>query len=155
MTARLIETSIAILAPSEDVWRVLTDPALMTQWMAEPEMRLEIDTNWQVGSPIVMRGRHHVRFEDRGIIRRFEPYSLLEYTHLSSVSRLPDLPENYTTLAFHLAPAGDYTVLTLRISNFPTEAIFKHFDFYWRTTMLVLKRHIEDAAPGKTTPADR
>lgn len=143
--ARLIDTSISIDAPPSAVWRALTDPVLMKEWMAEPEMQLNIVTDWTVGTPVVITGRHHVRFENRGVVLRFEPDSVLEYSHLSSVSRLPDRPESYTKLSFRLAAAGSYsTALCLTISAFPTESIFRHFDFYWRTTLGILKRFVEE-----------
>jgi uncharacterized protein YndB with AHSA1/START domain len=143
--ARVIDTSIAIDAPPSSVRRALTDPALMKQWMAEPEMQLEIAADWTVGGAVVIAGRHHVRFENRGTVLRCEPDAVLEYTHLSSVSRLPDRPESYTTLTFRLSPAGsNATTLALAIRGFPSESIFRHFDFYWRTTPAILKRFVEE-----------
>ncbi len=137
---RLIDTSIFLDAPPSEVWRALTDPVLMAQWMAEPEMQLDIATDWQVGGPIVVTGRHHVRFENRGTVLRFEPYSALAYTHLSSVSRLSDVPRNRTTIEFGLTPLDSRaTSLHLRISGFPTESIYRHFDFYWRVTLPLLQ----------------
>jgi uncharacterized protein YndB with AHSA1/START domain len=145
--ARVIDASIGIAAPPSAVWRALTDPALMKKWMAEPEMQIDIVTDWTVGSPVVITGRHHVRFENRGVVLRFEPGSVLEYSHLSSVSRLSDRPESYTTLSFRITPAGTHsTSLRLTISGFPTESIFRHFDFYWRTTLMILKRFVEGAS---------
>jgi len=144
MSERLIDSSVTIHAPPQDVWSALTDPAVMTQWMAEPEMRLEIATDWTVGAPIVIAGSHHGGFENRGVVLRFEPYSALLYTHLSSISRLRDEPRNFTRIEFDLAPQDPHsTLLRLRVSNFPTEAIFRHFDFYWRMTLPVLKRFVE------------
>ena len=141
----MIDASICIDAPPSAVWRALTDPALMKEWMAEPEMQIDIVTDWTVGSPVVITGRHHVHFENRGVVLRFEPESVLEYTHLSSFSRLPDRPESYTTLSFRITPAGPRsTALRLTISGFPTESIFRHFDFYWRTTLAILKRFVEE-----------
>jgi uncharacterized protein YndB with AHSA1/START domain len=46
----VVENSVTIDAPPSDVWRALTDPDLMRQWMAEPEMRIGIVTDWKVGS---------------------------------------------------------------------------------------------------------
>lgn len=147
MTARVIETSTTISAPPAAVWRVLTEPSLMKQWMAEPEMRIEITTNWDVGGPIVIRGWHHVNFENKGIVLDFVPDSILRYSQLSSVSRLPDKPENHTIMDFRLGrETSESTLLNLSISGFPTESIFKHFDFYCRTTIHIVKRFIEDGA---------
>ncbi|MGA8595113.1 MAG: SRPBCC domain-containing protein [Bryobacteraceae bacterium] len=142
---QVIENAVSINAPPSDVWRVLTDPDLMKQWMAEPEMRIAIITDWKVGCPIVVQGRHNnVDFENKGTILQFRPNSILRYSHLSSIARLADKAENYTTIEFRLARAeGNSTSLKVRSSNFPTEPIFKHWEFYWRVTIEVIKRFIE------------
>ena len=129
------------------VWRALTDPVLVRQWAAEPELNLEVVTDWQVGSPIIMKGFHHVRFENHGTVLHVQPNTFLQYTHLSSISRLPDRPENYTRIAFRLSPSDDgATSLNVELENFPTDSIFRHLDFYWRVTIEVLKRFIETSA---------
>ena len=142
---RVIENSVTIDAAPSEVWRALTDPDWMKQWMAEPEMRLEIITDWKVGSPIIVKGRHNnVDFENKGTVLEFEPNSILRYSHLSSVSRLPDNAENYTVIEFRLARVEENsTLLNVRTSNFPSEPIFKHWEFYWRVTIEVVKRFIE------------
>ena len=142
-----VEHSVAIAATPADVWRALTEPALMRRWMGEPEMQIEIDTDWTVGGPFVVRGFHHVRFEGRGTLRTFEPERALEYTQLSSVSRLPNVPENHSVIGFTLAPQGDGTSLTLTLRDFPTHTIYKHLDFYWRTTLEILKQFVESRPP--------
>lgn len=150
MITRVIETSVTINASPSAVWRALTDPTLMKRWMAEPEMRIEIVTDWKAGGPIVVSGWHHTNFENKGIVLAFEPYSILRYSHLSSVSRLPDKPGNYTTIEFRLEQAGpESTSLNLTISGFPTESIFRHFDFYWRATMRIIKGFIESTHPNQ------
>lgn len=142
----MIEHSAVINAPPTDVWRALTDPALMEKWMGEPEMRIEVITGWRVASPIVIKGFHHIHFENKGTVLRFEPNSILQYTHLSSLSRLPDRAENYSTIEFQAAPMPELsTSVTVRISNFPTESILKHLDLYWRVTIQVLKRFVESS----------
>jgi hypothetical protein len=67
----------------------------------------------------------------------------LSFTHLSSVSKLPDIPESYSTLTFILEPIDNITHLKLNIDNFPTESIRKHLEFYWRTTLVILKDKAE------------
>lgn len=135
---------MTIRADTTAVWRALTDPVLVRQWAAEPELNLEVVTDWQVGSPIIVKGFHHVGFENHGTVLHCQPNTFLQYTHLSSISRLPDRPENYTRIAFRLSPSDDgATSLNVELENFPTESILRHLDFYWRVTIEVLKRFIE------------
>ena len=138
-----VEYAVVIAATPAVVWRALTEPALMRHWMGEPEMQVEIQTEWTVGGPFVVRGFHHVQFEGRGTVRTFEPGRALEYTQLSSVSRLPNVPENHHVIGFALAAQGDRTSLTLTLREFPTHTIYKHLDFYWRTTLEILKQFVE------------
>jgi uncharacterized protein YndB with AHSA1/START domain len=147
----VIETSATINAPPSEVWHALTDPNLMKQWVAEPVMGVQITTDWKVGSPIIVKGHHNnVDFENKGTILEFEPHSILRYSHLSSIARLPDKAENYTIIEFRLARAEENsTSLIVNISNFPAESAFEHWQYYWRVTIEVLKRLIE-SGPAKT-----
>ena len=109
------------------------------------EEALEIETDWLPGSSIVIKSTSHwVDFEDKGIILMAEPLKVLQYSHLSSLSNLPDVPESHCILDFRLTELKDKTLLSLHISNFPTTAIFKHFQFYWNATLDVLKAWIEN-----------
>jgi hypothetical protein len=116
----------------------------MKQWMGEPEVKIEILTDWKVGEQIIVKGFHHAEFENRGTVLQFEPDSMLRYSHLSSLSKLPDKPENYSVVAFRLEPSEDRTSLTVVVSNFPTETIFKHLEFYWNVTIGIVKKFIEE-----------
>jgi hypothetical protein len=114
----------------------------MKKWMSETE--IDILTDWKVGNPFVIRGvLHRVKFENKGTVLQFEPEKLLQYSHLSSLSKLPDTPENYSILEFRLASINDQTELAFTASNFPTETIYKHLAFYWNVTLELLKRMIE------------
>ncbi|WP_461100248.1 SRPBCC family protein [Spirosoma koreense] len=138
-------TDVTIQAKPAQVWAALTQPSRMTEWLAEPEAQVEVVTNWQINTPIAIRGFHHVTFENKGIVLRFDQERTLSYSHLSSVSRLADLAENYSVLEFTLTPVNQLTHLRLTIENFPTESIQKHLAFYWRTTLLLIKELVEHA----------
>jgi len=141
--------AVTINSYPDKVWTTLTDLRLMTKWLGEPEMNIEVRTNWEINSPISIRGFHHVNFENKGIILHYDKEKKLSYTHLSSVSRLDDKQENYTTLEFVLKPVDKQTQLTIIIENFPTETIQKHLEFYWRTTILTIKRVTENATANR------
>lgn len=135
-----IRESITIDAPVAIVWESLTRPELMRAWMGEPAMKLEVNADWRIGGPVVVRGVHTGRFENRGEVVVFEPESRLSYTHLSSVSRLSDQPENYTVFEFRLTPLDEQTRLDFEAHTFPTEVIFRHLAFYWGGTLEVIGR---------------
>ena|SRR6218665_1640908 len=139
----LIQRSINIQASPDLVWRHLTEPALMIAWMGDPELQIEVITGWETGGPILIKGFHHAKFENSGRVMQFEPEKVLQYSHLSSVSRLPDVPENYSIHSFRLEPENGQTLLSLRVENFPTETIYKHLEFYWAGTLSVIKNRIE------------
>lgn len=141
-----IEEQVLINAPVSAVWEALTHIERMKEWMGEPDMRLKIETDWQVGNKFVVRGHLHGHFQNTGVVRDFDPMKRLTYTHLSSLSRLPDNPENHATIDFHLAPVHNATSLTLSITSPRSVTIFEHLQFYWRGTLQVLKQHVEHAA---------
>jgi len=85
-----------------------------------------------------------LKVENKGIVLKYEKEKRLIYTHLSSLSRLPDKQENYSTLEFILTPTANHTLLTLNIENFATELIRKHLEFYWKTTLNVIKENVEN-----------
>ncbi|GAB3547594.1 SRPBCC family protein [Spirosoma fluminis] len=136
-------TAVTIQAEPADVWTALTNPDSMVQWLGEPEMNIEVHTNWEIGAPILIRGFHHGPFENKGIVLHYDKEKTVSYSHLSSASDLPDRPENYSIFEFNLTPTGKDTLLALTIENFPTETIRNHLEFYWRTTVVLLKERIE------------
>lgn len=138
-----IKRNTLITATPSKVWEYLTNPILMRQWMGDPEMNIEVISEWEAGKPIIVEGFHHVQFENTGIILQWEPEVLFQYKYLSSLSNLEDLPENYTTLTFRLTPKEGQTELTVEAANFPTFEIYKHLEFYWNGTLQILKYHIE------------
>jgi uncharacterized protein YndB with AHSA1/START domain len=149
--ADTFSTTVTIDAAPATVWAVLTDPKLMAEWMGDPGMKLEVETSWKINSPISIRGFHHVNFENKGIVLKYVEPQILSYSHLSSVSRLPDSIENYSVLEFVLTPIHKQTTLALTITNFPTEAIQKHLAFYWRGTAFKIKEFAERMQQDKSS----
>jgi len=139
---QIITHTIVINSDPVDVWRALTEPQLMNQWMFESE--LEIITDWKIGSPIIIKGSLEFSdFENKGILLKYEPKRILQYSHLSSLSALPDQFKSYTIIEFRLTPENGQTNLTLTLSNFPTRAIYHHFAFYWIITLDILRKFCE------------
>jgi uncharacterized protein YndB with AHSA1/START domain len=136
--------TVIIHASPFKVWNALTIPELVNQWMLDEP--LEIITDWKAGSPLTIKGHQHwVDFENKGTVLQSEAQKLLQYSHLSSLSRLPDTPENYSIITFRLEaiPDDDATLLHFTLSGFPTESIYKHLVFYWNTTLGIFKSFVE------------
>jgi uncharacterized protein YndB with AHSA1/START domain len=135
--------TVLIHASAAEVWQALTDVEWMKKWMMA-DIELQIITSGRVGGPMIIRGNMGGKeFENDGTILQFEPERVLQYSHRSSLSRLPNQPQSYSTIEFELSPVGDQTNLRLTLRNFPTESIHKHLTFYWNVTLEVLKRMIE------------
>ena len=139
----MIEYSVILDSSPQKIWEYLTKPGLMKLWMGEPELKLAIETDWSVKGQIVIKGFHHVSFENKGIVEVFEENKRLKYSSLNSISRLLDRPENYTVTEFTLEPEDRQTKLTVKIENFPTDSIYKHHNFYWRGTIMKIKNLVE------------
>lgn len=127
------------------VWRALTDPPRAVRWMSDEP--LELDTDWTVGSPIVLRGVLHgrLRFKNSGRIQAFEPARLLEYTHWSSLSRrvLPDVPDNHVVIRLELLATQAGTDVELTLSRLGNYAVYGHINYYWEIALAALKRQCE------------
>lgn len=142
MKEPIIRDILIHVTPSK-VWEHLTTPELMMQWMGDPEMTLEVITDWKVGNSFIIKGFHHVPFENKGTILQLEPEKVFEYEYLSSMSNLEDVPENYTTISFYLTSKEGGTELKVEARNFPTFEIYKHLEFYWNGTLQIIKWRIE------------
>lgn len=142
--ADIFSTNVIINATREEVWDALTVPETVAEWMGGEELQIKVITDWKVNSLILIQGFHHAKFENRGVVLQYEKESRLSYSHLSNISRLPDIPENYSIMEFILTPAERGTLLTVNIQNFPTETIRKHLEFYWRGTIFKIKKMVEE-----------
>jgi uncharacterized protein YndB with AHSA1/START domain len=74
-----------INAPPARVWRALTDPDQIEQYL----FGSRVETDWKPGSPIVWRGIYKgTGYEDKGEVVSIEPERRLEVTHFSPLSGL-------------------------------------------------------------------
>ena len=137
-----IRLEILINTSAKNIWAVLTQPELIGKWMLDTPV--EILTEWREGGRLLEQGDlHGLPFENRGKILRFDPPNVLEYTHWSTLSIVPDLPEHYSIVRFHLQETVDQTLLTLSLGNLLTFEILKHMEFYWKTALHLLKEAAE------------
>ena len=142
MTDFRSKASITINAPPVRVWEALTTPELVKQWF----FGVETETDWTVGSPIVHRGEYEGQpYVDKGTILAFEPEQLLVHTHFSSVSGLPDAPENYQTVSWRLTDADGGTELKVTDDNIRSEEAATTSDQAWESALSALKELVESS----------
>jgi uncharacterized protein YndB with AHSA1/START domain len=136
----LAKVSISIDAPREKVWEALTKPELIKQYL----FGTQVTTDWQVGSPITYKGVWEGKaYEDKGVVLQVEPGKLLVSTFWSSLSGVPDLPENHQTVRYELASENGGTRLSLTQDNNDSEEGTKHSEQNWEMVLEGLKRLVE------------
>jgi uncharacterized protein YndB with AHSA1/START domain len=134
------KSSITIDASATKVWEALTTPELIKQWF----FGVDTVTNWKVGSPIVHTGEWQGKpYEDKGSILKFDPPKLLAHNHWSSLSGLPDSPENYQTVTYALTERNGKTELTITEVNLPSEEGKALSEKSWQTVLSSLKALLE------------
>jgi uncharacterized protein YndB with AHSA1/START domain len=133
-------TSVTLEAPIEEVWAAITTPERIKEWFFGVETR----SDWRPGSELVHTGEWQGRpYADKGTILRIEPPRLLEHTHWSDVSGLPDAPENYEVVTWMLDEADGGTRLTVAERNLASEEAKALSEQSWRMVLDRLKELLE------------
>ena len=133
-------TSLVIHAPLDKVWRALTEPALVKQYL----FGTTLETTWQIGAPLVFRGEWEGKaYEDRGTVLAFEPMRALAYDYWSSFSGLEDKPELRQVIRFELAEQAGGVKLSVEQTNVDTQARADHSGDNWRGVLTKLKELVE------------
>lgn len=138
----IVEKSVEIAASSQEVWRALTEPDRIRQWMDGAQ----VESTWMPGSDITFTGtmpNFNRKYRDRGTVLAVEPGKRLQYSHWSQMSRLPDLPQNRTIFTFTLEASGENTRLTLHQENFQSDVAYKHANFFWGVALHMIKKLLE------------
>ena len=140
MKGLVARQSIVIQAPPARVWKALTDPALIKEYL----FGTQVSSDWKAGSQIRYRGVWEGKsYEDKGIVLKAEPRKVLESTYWSSMSGLPDVPENYKLVRYELTPEQGGTRLTVTQDNNATEAERDHSERNWKMVLEGLKDLVE------------
>src|SRR5258705_12305699 len=106
----IANASIRIDAPRDKVWAALVDPEAIKRYM----FGTTVTSDWHEGSPISWKGEWQGKsYEDKGVILRIKPGQLLQYSHFSPLSGLPDVPANYHTVTMELSDGPGQTQVSL------------------------------------------
>ena|SRR5579859_7978197 len=139
-TQLIAKASTTIDAPLANVWDALVNPELIKQYL----YGTHVVSDWQEGKPIVWQGEWQGKpYEDKGIILRLEPQRLLQYSHFSPLSGLPDTPENYHTVTIEVAEQGARTHISLSQDHNGSEEEREHSEKFWEKMLADLKKVVE------------
>lgn len=143
--------SIELAAPPETVWAALVDPASFARWYG-----LTIETTWQPGAPMAFTGSVGAKkIRDHGTVVEVVRPMRLTWRYFSRITGLPDEPQNYATITLTLEATPDGTRLTVTHSVPPSpvrkgkdweigpESGIRHVEFWWRSTLPILKAVVE------------
>jgi uncharacterized protein YndB with AHSA1/START domain len=139
----VVNKTVTIDAPAAKVWRVLTSPESIREWISD-DGKLAVQTDWTVGGPFGLVGTFHgMKYHDQGTLLQLEPEKILAYITWNRISRVPDRPENYAVVEFRLTPEEGHTLLALTHSNLVILPMYQHANFYWNGTLNKIKRLAE------------
>jgi len=140
MTNLIAEVEISIKSEVPKVWEALTDPEQVPEYM----FGSKVESSWKEGSLIVWKGNWKGRpFRDKGVIIQMQPGKILQYTHYSPLSGLPDTPENYHVVTIELSEKGSGTYVKLTQDNNPDEESKDHSEKNFSIMLEELKKHVE------------
>lgn len=95
----IASASVTMNAPAQKVWDALTLPEAVKKTL----FGTKLTADWRVGGEICFQGEYNgVTYKDTGTILQLDPPYLLQYTYLSSMSRMNDVPENYATVTYRI-----------------------------------------------------
>lgn len=144
----IARASITINAPAVRVWGALVNPEAIKQCM----FGTHVATDWREGSPITWKGEWQGKqYEDKGVILRCEPPRVLQYSHFSPLSGLPDKPDNYHTVTIEIASDGNHTTVSLCQDKNATEEVRMHSEKMWGMMLTALKQLLEKNSSQSTS----
>jgi uncharacterized protein YndB with AHSA1/START domain len=134
------KASITVNASINKVWDSLVNPEIIKQYM----FGTDVVSDWKEGGSIVWKGEWQgKKYEDRGVILKLKPKKLIQYSHFSPLSGLPDKPENYHIVTIELFNKSKVTTISLTQDNDDNEEAKKHSEQNWTMMLQNLKRLLE------------
>ena len=140
MDTLTLKTQITFNAPIAEVWKGLTDPAIVKQYFFGTDLK----SDFKAGSRITFSGEWEGhKYEDGGTILEIDPPKLLKYTYWSSMMGLEDKPENYYNITYELSESESVTTLVIIQDGVKNQEAKDHSEQNWQSVFDGLKKILE------------
>ena len=137
---QVARVSIAMNASLDRVWDAFVNPTIIKQYT----FGTDVVSDWKEGSAITWKGEWQgKKYEDKGTILWLKPRQVISYSHFSTLSGLPDLPENYHTVTVELSQSKNGTLVKLTQDNNPDDEARKQSEEIWTMMLGSLKKIVE------------
>lgn len=137
-----ISVSKVISASPARVWRAVTNPEQVKQWMFGTEVR----STWQKGDTLTYRGTWDGKpYEDQGVILDIAPEQLLKTSYFSPLSGKEDTPENHNVIGYEMTPEGPGTKVTITHENNKSQEEADAMKSNWQQTLDALDTFVTNA----------
>lgn len=134
------KASININVPVSKVWKALTDPAIIKEYLFGTNTK----SDWQKGSTITYSGEWEGKsYEDKGVIIDIVPEKLLHTTYYSGMSGKEDKPENYANVIYKVSPDDGHSQVTITQDNIEDEKQQQHMVENWGKVLEGMKKLLE------------
>ncbi|WP_428329237.1 SRPBCC family protein [Mucilaginibacter sp.] len=140
MSTLTSKTTVTFKAQIADVWKGLTDPAMVKQYFFGTDLQSE----WKVGSPIIFSGEWDGHtYQDGGVILEIDAPRLLKYSYWSSMAGTENKPENYSNITYELSETAGVTTLVITQDGVKNQEAADHSEQNWISIFDGLKAMIE------------
>ena len=137
----IAKAAININAPLSKVWDALINPKLIKKYM----FGTDVISDWKEGSKIIWQGEWQGKtYVDNGVILRMIPEKLIQYSHFSPLSGLPDNPDNYHRVTIELLHEKTDILVSLTQDNSQTEQEKQHSEKNWKMVLESIKKLLEN-----------
>jgi uncharacterized protein YndB with AHSA1/START domain len=131
---------IEIQAPLARIWNALVNPGIISEYM----FGTQVISDWKIGSKITWQGEWKGKsYFDRGQILQIIEPKLLQFSHYSPLSGLPESPENTHIVTILLKEGENGMVVDLSQYNITSEEEMDHSRKNWEIILGNLKEFLE------------
>lgn len=136
----VVRVTTVIHASAAEVWQALVSPKAIKEYM----FGAEVVSDWHEGSSITWQGEWQGKpYQDKGLLLQLRPRKLLQYSHYSPRSGLPDVQRHYHTVTIELTPEQSGTHVALTQDHNATEEERASSEKNWVAMLVSLKKYVE------------